>query len=195
MKLKKNPWLYHTFKFILFCKAWGECWCASMWPWSYLCEHQWVTKMMEQSTEWCVLHWGDKSTHNSHWRIWYQVGYTPWWRVMSRQSDQWRVQDRCPQFPLDINKDPCSHAKTAAITLSPHKAALIYFHNFATPPANKHKKSCKEQLKMKSDIALWQNCDQSVTVWWSAQSSAWHWRVGEWRLTMNKSGDDKKETT
>ena len=25
-----------------------------MWPWSYLCEHQCVTKMMERSREWCV---------------------------------------------------------------------------------------------------------------------------------------------
>ena len=87
---------------------------------------------------------------------------------MSQQSDQRWVQDRCPQFPLDIKKDPRSHAQTAAITLLPDEADLIYFHNFATP--NQHKKSCREQLK--SDIALWQNCDQSVTVWWSTQSSA-----------------------
>jgi hypothetical protein len=116
---------------------------------------------------------------------------------MSRRSYQQQVQDKCLQFLLDINKDPCSCAQPAAITLLPDEAAPTYFQNSAThphpSPANQHKKSCKEQLKTKFDIALWQNCDHSVTVWWSTQSSAQHWRVGEWRLTLNKSGDNNKE--
>jgi hypothetical protein len=33
-------------------------------------------------------------------------------------------------------------------------------------PINHHKKSCKQQLKMKFGIALRQNCVQSATVWW-----------------------------
>jgi len=45
---------------------------------------------------------------------------------------------------------------------------------------------------MKFDIALRQNCDQSVTVCWSIQSSAQHWRVEEWRLTWEKSVDSNR---
>jgi hypothetical protein len=50
----------------------------------------------------------------------------------------------------------------AAIILSPARAAIIYFHKFAmlTPPTT-IKISCKEQIKVKYDIALQQNCDQS----------------------------------
>jgi len=35
--------------------------------------------------------------------------------------------------------------------------------------------------------------DQSVTVWWSTQSSKRHWRVGEWRPIVNKSADNNIE--
>jgi len=57
------------------------------------------------------------------------------------------------------------------------------------------KKSCKEQMKIKFDIALRQNCDQSAKVWWSTQSSAQLWRVGEWRLTWNESTGSNREPT
>ena len=58
---------------------------------------------------------------------------------MSQQSDQWLVQDRCPRFPLDTNKDPRCGMQPTTITLSPAEAAIIYFHNFATlPPTNHH---------------------------------------------------------
>jgi hypothetical protein len=70
---------------------------------------------------------------------------------------------QCPKFPLDTNKDPCCHAQPAAITLPPAEAVLIYFHTFASPPTNHYKKSCKD-LKMKFDIALRQNCDQSASL-------------------------------
>jgi hypothetical protein len=53
----------------------------------------------------------------------------------------------------------------AAITFSPVEAAIIYFHNSATlPPATTIKKSCKEQIKIKFDIALQQNCDQCASM-------------------------------
>jgi hypothetical protein len=48
---------------------------------------------------------------------------------------------------------------------------------------------------MKLDIVLRQNCDQSATVWWPAQSSTRHWRIGEWRLTLNKSTDNNGQAT
>jgi len=51
-------------------------------------------------------------------------------------GDQRQVQDRCPQFPLHINKNPCCCAQSAAITLSPGEAALIYFQIFAMPPTH-----------------------------------------------------------
>jgi hypothetical protein len=47
----------------------------------------------------------------------------------------------------------------------------------------------------KFDIALRQNCDQSATVWWSTQSSAQNWRIGERCLILNKSADDNTELT
>jgi len=102
------------------------------------------------------------------------------------------IGDRCPQFPLDINKDPCCHAQTDSITLWSAEATIS---TSLTPPTNHHKKSCKEQLKMKYDIALRQNCDQSAPVWWSTRSSARHWRVKERRLTLNKSTDNNREPT
>jgi hypothetical protein len=53
---------------------------------------------------------------------------------MSRQSDQQQVQDRCPQFPLNANKDPRCHVQLATITLSPAEATLIYFDKSAMLP-------------------------------------------------------------
>jgi len=85
-----------------------------------------------------------------------------WW------SDRRQVKDKCPQFPLNINKDPNCHVQTDSITLWSAETAIYT----SLPPSNHHKKSCKEQLKMKYDIALRQNCDQSATVWWSTRSSA-----------------------
>ena len=65
---------------------------------------------------------------------------------MSQQNDQQQVQDRRPQFPLNINKDPCCRAQPATITLSPAEAALIYFHIFASPP-NTVRKAVKNNSK------------------------------------------------
>ena len=110
-----------------------------------------------------------------------------WW------SDRRQVKDKCPQFLLDINKDTCCHAQTDSITLWSAEAAIST--SLPIPPSNHEKKSCKEQLKMKYDIALRQNCDQSVTVWWSTRSSARHWRVKERRLILNKSRDNNREPT
>jgi len=53
---------------------------------------------------------------------------------MSQWSDQQQVQDRCPQFLLNTNKDPHCRAQLASITISPAEAALIYFHKFAMLP-------------------------------------------------------------
>jgi len=65
-----------------------------------------------------------------------------WW------SDQRQAQNRCPQFPLDINKEPCSCAQPASITLLPAEGAIIYFHQFTTlPPATHHKKAIKNNSK------------------------------------------------
>jgi len=48
---------------------------------------------------------------------------------------------------------------------------------------------------MKIEIALQQNCDQSVTDWWSKRSSTRNWRVREWRLTSNESAYSNREPT
>ena len=71
------------------------------------------------------------------------------------------ISNRYSWFPLNTNKDPRCCMQPAAIMLSPAKAAIIYFHKFATlPPPTTIKISCKEQIKVKY-IALQQNCDQS----------------------------------
>jgi len=102
-------------------------------------------------------HW----TPSSHWQLWCRVGHMPsWWSAMSQQSNQWLVQDRCSRFLLHTNKKSHCLAQTTAITFSPAEAAIIYFHNSATlPPPTTIKKSCKEQIKIKFDIALRQKCD------------------------------------
>jgi len=56
---------------------------------------------------------------------------------------------------------------------------LSYISTTLPPLPTTIKKSCKEHFKMKFDIALQQNYNQSATVWWSKQSSAQNWRVIE----------------
>jgi len=46
------------------------------------------------------------------------------------------------------------------------------FPQHCHPHQSPLKKSCKEQIKIKFDIALQQNCNQWATVWWSKRSSA-----------------------
>ena len=54
------------------------------------------------------------------------------------------------------------------------------------PPHNTKKKAVRK-TQIKKNIALRQNCDQAGTILWSTQSSAWHWWVTEWYLTLNQS--------
>jgi len=44
-----------------------------------------------------------------------------------------------------------------------------------------------KQIKMKFNIALQQNCNQSETVQWSKWSSEQNWRIGEWRLIWTQA--------
>jgi len=93
--------------------------------------------------------------------------------MMASNGLSGQVQDRSPQILLDSNKDPHCCMQPTTITLLPDEAAIIYFHNFAMfPPSTTIKISCKEQIKIKFHIALWQHCDQSAKDWWSTQSSA-----------------------
>ena len=123
---------------------------------------------------WCgaqVLHCREeRRTPSSHWWLWCRVRYKPWWWPMSWWSNQQQVQDRFPWLLLVTSKDPSCRVHPAVATLSPAEAALINFQNYAKLPP--HKKKCKEEIKMKFDIALQQNCDQSATVWWSTHSYA-----------------------
>jgi len=117
-------------------------------------------KLTERSTVWCVSPSLRRRTlYPQHSMATVVLGRihalmmasNVWW------SDRRQVKNRCPQFPLDINKDPCCHAQTDSITLWSAKAAIS---TSLPPPPNHNKKSYKEQLKMKYDIALRQNCDQ-----------------------------------
>ena len=196
----ENSWIYLSHIYLHFLsKAWGECWRACMWPWLYLYGHQCTTKMMERLTEWCM------SPSLRRWTLYPQQSLTivvPRWihtlmmasNVLAERSG--RGSRQVSPIPARYQHRPMLSRANRCNYTSPDEAALIYFHNFATPhlPTN-IRRAVKKQLKIKFDIALWQKCDQSRTVWWSTQSSAWHWRVGEWCLTLNKIGDDRKETT
>ena len=127
---------------------------ARLYLWASTCHE---THIVTDRVVW-VHHCRDEHcTHSSHWQLWCRVGYMPYqWRAMSQWSDKQQVQDRCPRFPLDTNKDPCCCTQPTTITLSPAEAAIIYFHNSATlpPPPTTIKISCKEQIKINFDIAL-----------------------------------------
>jgi hypothetical protein len=120
---------------------------------------------------------------------------------MSKWSDQWHVRDRSPPFLLDTNKDPHWCTQHAATTFSCAEADLIYFHNFAKfslppfPYPNPPKEKLYAKTQMKTNIDLWQNWDQSATIWWSTQCSAWYWWGRKWHLTLNESTDNNRKPT
>ena len=89
-----------------------------------------------------------------------------WWR------DRRQVKDKCPKFPLDINKDSCFMRKLNQLHFRLLKQLFPHLCPYPPTPTNHHKKSYNEQINMKYDIALRHNCDQSATVWWSTRSSA-----------------------
>jgi len=63
------------------------------------------------------------------------------------------------------------------------------------PPHQPTPKNLYGKTQMKTDFPSQQNCDKSGTVWWSTWSSARHWWVREWRLTLNEStGSNRKPT-
>jgi len=109
---------------------------------------------------------------------------------MSQWSDQRQVQDRCHRFPLDTDKIARYHAQPAANTLL--LKHLLYISTILPPPTTTIKKICKEEIEMKFNICLQQNCDQSPTVSCSKWSSERNSRVREWRLTWNVSADSNR---
>jgi len=72
-----------------------------------------------------------------------------WW------SDWRQVKDRCPQFPLDINKDPSCHAQTDSITLWSAEAAIS---TFLPPPTN-----IRKAVKNNSKWSMKLPCGRTVT--------------------------------
>ena len=171
-----------------------------MWPWLYLYEHQCTTKMMERSTEGCV------SPSLRRWTYPQQslTIVAPCWihtlmmasNVLAERSAMGSRQ--VSPIPTRYQHRPvlsCAIRCNYTFTWRSSSDLFPQLCHHPPPPANQYKKSCKKQLKMKFDIALRQKCDQPATVWWSTESSARHWGVEEWRLTLNKSGDDSRETT
>ena len=168
--------------------------------WSYLCEHQCVTKLLERSTEWCVSPSLRRQTYPQQSLTivvprWIQalmmVSNVSAERSATGSRQVSPIPARQQQTPMLSRATCCNY--TFAWWSSSDLFPQLCHH--PPPPANQYKKSCKKQLKMKFDIALRQKCDQPATVWWSTESSARHWGVEEWRLTLNKSGDDSRETT
>ena len=111
------------------------------------------------------------------------------------------ISDRCKTGVPDSHSTPTKTNAVACNLLQLRYHLLKQLSSISTtlpcspPPPTTIKISCKEQIKIKFDIDLWQNCDQSVTIWWSKRSSARHWTVGEWRLTSNKSAGSNTEPT
>jgi len=64
-----------------------------------------------------------------------------WW------SDRRQVKDKCPQFPLDNNKDPCCHAQTDSITLWSAEAAI----SNSLPPPPTPATTIRKAIKNKSE--------------------------------------------
>jgi len=129
-----------------------------------ICEHPRATKLRQRLAEWFV-------SPSIHRRMLYPqqslpivvpVGYMPyWWRAMSRRS----ISDRCKtgvRLPIDTNNNPRCRAQPAAITLL--LKYPIYISTILLPLPTYFKKIRKEQIKMKFNIGLQQNCDQSATV-------------------------------
>ena len=90
--------------------------------------------------------------------------------AMSQRSDKRQVLHRCPRFLLDTNNNPCCRAQPAVITFL--LKYLFYIFTILPPLPTNIKKICIEQIKMKFNIGLLQNCDQSATVSCSKWSSA-----------------------
>jgi len=158
-----------------------------------ICQHPCATK----PTEWWVHHCGHKHcTPSSHWQLWCRAGHAL--MMASNVSAEQSVTRARQVLPI-----PARHQQK--LTLSRANCCNYIFTSWSTyhlfpqlchaPTTTTIKKSCKEQIKMKFDIALWQNRDQSVTLCWSLWSSARHWRVREWRLTWNKGADSNREPT
>ena len=74
-----------------------------------------------------------------------------WW------SDRRQVKDKCPQLPLDINKDPCCHAQTDPIILWSAEAA-IYTCLPHFPPT-----TIRKAVKNNSKWSMTLPCGRTVT--------------------------------
>ena len=117
-------------------------------------------KLTERSTVWCVSPSLRRRTlYPQHSMATVVLGRihalmmasNVWW------SDRRQVKNRCPQFPLDINKDPCCHAQTDSITLWSAKAAISTY----LPPLPQT--TTRKAVKNKSKLIMTLPCGRTVT--------------------------------
>ena len=115
---------------------------------SIVCEHPRATKLTQRLMEWCESIIAETNIVPPAVTDDCSAGYDTCLNdgEQSQRSNQQQVQDRCPRFLLDTNKNPHCHPQLAAITLLPAEASIIYFHNNATPPTT-IKKTVKNKSK------------------------------------------------
>ena len=83
---------------------------------------------------------------------------------MSRWSVQPQVQHRSTWLPVNPTK---THDVARSLPQL-HFSKLMQLSSISTIlPSYNPKKICRQKLKMKSNIALWNNCNQSAMVSWS----------------------------
>jgi hypothetical protein len=132
---------------------------------------------MEWLTAWCV-------SSSLRWRTYPQqpltivvLGRIHTLTMVSNVSAERSAKSSRQGFPIPAwhqQRPTLSRATFRNYTFASWSSSQLFPQFCHAPLPNHHKKSCKEQLKMKFDIVLRQKCDQSATVWWSTQGSTWH---------------------
>jgi len=95
----------------------------------HICEHPRATKLTQQLTEWCV-------SPSLQRRMFYpqqSLTIVVLCRIHALMMASRAISNRCPQFPLDTNKNPHCCVQPATITLLRTEASILCFHNIATP--------------------------------------------------------------
>ena len=165
-----------------------------------MCDHPCTTKLTERSKAWCVSpSLQRRALYTQHSLTIVLPGSIHTLMMASNVSAKWSATG-ARQVSPDSRSIP---TKTQAVARNlpqlhfrlPKQPSSVFTNLSRSSPPITTKKSRNEQLKMKLDIVLRQNCDQSATVWWPTQSSTRHWRIGEWRLTLNKSTDNNGQAT
>ena len=133
-------------------------------------------------------------TFSSHCRLWCWVGCMPYWSQCLSGVMSDKRKRGVPNPALNQQRQRMFSITCCTYTFACWSIYHLFPQIWDAPPATTILVSCKEHNKMKFNIALRQNCNQSATVWSSTQSSAQPWMVRLWCLTWKNSTDSNRET-